>query len=79
MSDLADLQLRVSVARGTVEAAALESITTHHYDRADDPNAAAYRQAAAQTLALAARDLVRAVDALPEDERPAGWAEGLWL
>lgn len=31
--------------------------------------------AAEDSLALAARDLARAVDGLPADKRPKGWAE----
>jgi hypothetical protein len=65
--------MRLFEAQEAVEAAALRSITAHHYSRPEDPFADAEDQHAGELLALAARDLVRAVDALPEDRRPIGW------
>ena len=65
--------MRLFQARSAVEAAALRSIAAHHYERAEDPHAGAEDEYASELLALAARDLVRAVEALPEGERPIGW------
>lgn len=60
-------------AQEQMEALALRSITARHYGRPDQPYADAEEQYAGELLALAARELVRAVDALPEDARPVGW------
>jgi hypothetical protein len=65
--------MRVSEAQAAVEAAALRSIAAHHYGRPEDPHADAEDEYASEQLALAARDLVRAVEAMPEDKRPIGW------
>lgn len=43
--------------------------------REDDPHFAAELDYAEELLALAARELTRATDALPEDEQPVGWRE----
>lgn len=52
--------------------AALRAI--HSNDYADEgPHAAAQSEYDDERLALAARDLVRAVDALPADDQPVGW------
>lgn len=56
-----------------VEAAALRTIAAHHYFQDEDPHADAQAEHASEQLALAARDLVRAVEALPADKRPIGW------
>ena len=65
--------MSVFEAQGLVEAAALRSIAAHHYGRPDDPHGDAEDEYAGEQLALAARELVRAVEALPEDQRPIGW------
>jgi hypothetical protein len=65
----------VGRAQQRVEQAALRAITAHHYFRDEDPHADAAAEYADEQLALAARDLVRAVEALPEDKRPIGWDE----
>lgn len=46
--------------------------STHYADEAS-PHWAAEVEYSAEQVALAARALVRAVDALPEDQRPIGW------
>lgn len=56
-----------------VEKAALNSVAAHHYFQDEDPHSDAAAEYADEQLALAARDLVRAVEALPEGERPIGW------
>lgn len=53
--------------------AALRTIQADHYSREDDPHWDAEREYSAEQLALAARELVRAVDAKPENEQPIGW------
>jgi hypothetical protein len=68
-----EASMRMFEAQAAVEAAALRSITAHHYGRVEDPHADAEDEYAGEQLALAARDLVRAVEALPENERPVGW------
>jgi hypothetical protein len=63
----------VDRAARQVEAAALRAITAHYYCRAEDPHSSAEAEYASEQLAMAARDLVRAVEALPADKRPIGW------
>lgn len=63
----------VDQAQSRVEGAALRAVAAHHYAADNDPHADAYAEYAGERLALAARDLVRAVDALPEGKRPVGW------
>jgi hypothetical protein len=65
--------MRKFEAQEMVEAAALRSISAHHYARAGDPHADAESEYADEMLALAARELVHAVEALPEGKRPIGW------
>lgn len=65
--------MRVFEAQQKLEAAALRSIAASHYYRDENPHADAEDEYASEQLALAARDLVRAVEALPEDKRPIGW------
>ncbi len=65
--------MHIIEARERVEAAALDAMSARHYPRPGDPYAAASVEHADEKLALAARDLVRAVEALPEGERPVGW------
>lgn len=67
--------MHVFDAQQAVESAALRSIAAHHYARDTDPHADAADQHASELLALAARDLVRAVEALPVEDRPIGWDE----
>ena len=71
MTDLFDLEIAASTARQQVESAALRSIHASHYYRDENPHVDA--EHAAGQVALAARDLVRAVEALPVEKRPAGW------
>lgn len=54
--------------------AVLRTIQADHYSREDDPHFDAEREHAAELLALAARELVRAVDGMPADEQPIGWS-----
>lgn len=56
-----------------VERAALRSVAAHHYYEDEDPHSDAAAEHADEQLALAARELVRAVEALPADQRPIGW------
>ena len=56
-----------------LERAALRSVAAHHYFDDEDPNADAAAAYADEQLALAARDLACAVEALPASERPIGW------
>lgn len=67
--------MRKYEAQDAVEAAVLDAIRARHYFREADPHAGAAQEHADELVALAARDLVRAVEALPEGERPIGWAE----
>jgi hypothetical protein len=66
---------RIGAQQEEVERAALRSITASYYGKADDPNFDAEQEYAGEQLALAARALVRAVDALPPDQQPVGWGE----
>jgi hypothetical protein len=51
----------------------LRLIHATHYADESSPHWDAEREYSAEQVALAARELVRAVDALPEDQRPIGW------
>jgi hypothetical protein len=64
--------LDVSVKTHAVLTAAINSVAA---ERADETNAyyAAHIEYTDGLLALAARDLVRSIDALPPSERPIGW------
>ncbi|MFJ1993008.1 hypothetical protein [Streptomyces asiaticus] len=53
--------------------AVLRQIHSTHYADESSPHWDAEREYSAEQVALAARALVRAVDALPEDQRPIGW------
>ncbi|MFJ2202430.1 hypothetical protein [Streptomyces violaceusniger] len=53
--------------------AVLRQIQSTHYANEASPHWDAEREHSAEQVALAARALVRAVDALPEDQRPIGW------
>ncbi|MGW7288974.1 hypothetical protein ACWGH4_26220 [Streptomyces sp. NPDC054847] len=59
----------------TLIKAALRVIHATHYSRPDDPHQDAEQAYSDEQLALAARELVRAVDAKPADEQPIGWCE----
>ena len=63
----------VNVHLYRVREAALRSVLTNDYPRDSDPHADASAEHADEGLALAARELVLAVDALPPNERPIGW------
>lgn len=66
------MSLNVDAARRALLGAALRSVYSSDY--ADEgPHADAQAEHDDDRLALAARDLVRAVDALPADEQPVGW------
>lgn len=56
-------------------ARALESVLADHYGRPEDPHGDAQQEYSAEQVALAARALVRAVDALPPEAQPIGWVE----
>lgn len=60
-------------AQMLLEKAALRSIAADRYAVEEDPHSGAESEYADELLALAARDLVRAVEALPEGQRPIGW------
>lgn len=53
--------------------AVLRQIQANHYADEASPHWDAEREYSAEQVALAARALVRAVDALPEYQRPIGW------
>lgn len=56
--------------------AELRQIQATHYADESSPHWDAEREYSAEQVALAARALTRAVDALPEDQRPIGWDTG---
>lgn len=56
--------------------AVLRQIQANHYSDEASPHWGAEREYSAEQVALAARALVRAVDALPENQRPIGWDTG---
>lgn len=60
-------------ARDELILAAMRVIAADHYVREEDPHADAESEYSGEQLALAARALVRAVDALPEADWPIGW------
>lgn len=66
-------EFTVMDAQGKVESAALEAIQARHYGRETDLWADAASEHADEQLALAARDLVRAIEALPAADRPVFW------
>lgn len=55
--------------------AALRVIGSTHYGRPEDPHASAEQEYSDEQLALAARALVEAVNAKPENEQPVGWTK----
>jgi hypothetical protein len=59
-------------AKAALERAALGAIAADRYP--ESPHADADAEHADEQLAVKARDLARAVEALPADERPIGWA-----
>lgn len=59
-------------AQHRLHAAVLRSITADHYAE-EGPHADAEAEYADEQVALAARDLAEAVEALPAGERPVGW------
>ena len=73
MTDLFDLETAVSAARVELERTALRSITAQHYYSDNNPHVDAESTYAGELLALAARNLVRVIEALPADARPIGW------
>lgn len=56
-----------------VRRAALASVMATDYGRDVDPHADAHVEYADECLALAARDLVEAVEAMQADKWPVGW------
>lgn len=64
-----------SAAHNAVVRAALRCVAAEFYADDANPHADAEAEHAGELLALAARELVRAVDALPESEQPIGWQE----
>ncbi len=73
IEDLFHLETAVQKAARALDAATLRSITAQHYYRDEDPHANAEIEYSGELQALAARDLVRAIEALPESKRPVGW------
>jgi hypothetical protein len=67
------MSLSAHVARERVITAALRVLTAERQE--PHSSAAAESEYADERLALAARELVRATDALDADEQPVGWAE----
>ncbi|WP_030186594.1 hypothetical protein, partial [Streptomyces capuensis] len=57
----------------TLLTTALRVIQATHYARPDSPHADAELQYSREQLALAARDLVEAVDQQPADDQPMRW------
>ncbi|MFD8626661.1 hypothetical protein ACFV4E_22720 [Streptomyces hygroscopicus] len=53
--------------------AVLRLIHATHYADESSPHWDAEREYSAEQVALAARALTRAVDAMPENEQPIGW------
>lgn len=64
-----------AVAHDALVRAALRSIAADHYGDEASPHADADATVAGEKLAHAARALVRAVDALPDEDQPIGWGE----
>lgn len=64
--------MRYSEALALVREKALQAVAAQHYNR---PCLTDAETPAADELAVAARELVRAVDALPTDLQPAGWTD----
>lgn len=67
-------RLAVVQAREQLVVQVLRRISAE-YSPADDPHRCDEQIYGWELIALAARDLVRAVDALPVEERPVGWEE----
>lgn len=65
--------IAVGSAREALEEAVPHSILANQYASETDPHADASAEHADERVALAARELVRAVDALPKSDRPIGW------
>lgn len=66
--------LAYSAARERALGAALRLMTARHVaDNDPHTNSDSEIEYAEETLALAARELVRATDALPPEQRPIGW------
>ncbi|MGW4639602.1 hypothetical protein ACWEN6_13795 [Sphaerisporangium sp. NPDC004334] len=72
--DIGDLQREVALARDKVVRAALR-VMCGDYDDQEHAHSDAEAQYAAELLALAARSLVHAVEALPPDKQPVGWRD----
>lgn len=69
VNDLAYIRAVHELFRAVLRSAALD------YADQGYPNFDAECQHVEEQLCLAARDLVKAVDARPEDEQPVGWAD----
>jgi hypothetical protein len=67
--------VRAVAARERVIRAVLRVLESEHEER-PHAHSAAEAEYAVEQLALAARKLVEAVDALPPDEQPIGWRRG---
>lgn len=63
----------VPTAQDKLIRAVLRSIFADHYPEESNPHADAESEYAAEQVAIAARDLTRAVDALDPDRQPIGW------
>lgn len=68
-----DTHDRVFTAQAKLEEAVLLAILSRDYAEASAPHADAASKHADDTVAIRARDLVAAVQALPTPERPVGW------
>lgn len=67
------VDLDYAAAQHRLFRAALEALLASDYGDESRPHYDASAQHAEEQMALAARDLVRAVEALPANERPIGW------
>lgn len=64
---------KVIAAQHQLEAAVLAALQTRHYGRESDPNLDAAMDHADDAIALTSRDLVRAIEVMPVEDRPIGW------
>lgn len=60
-------------AQDVLEKAVMRAILADRYPAESDPHADATQEWADEKVALAARDLVCVIEALPANGRPTGW------
>ncbi|HEY6118227.1 MAG TPA: hypothetical protein VI172_19955 [Candidatus Dormibacteraeota bacterium] len=65
--------MSVEQAQDALEAAVLRTLQARHYYEDTNPHASAAQELADEQVRLAARDLVRAVEAQPAGDRPVFW------